>query len=276
MRTCSIAEELELVPGDMSDYEHLAAYHYRGERPVAVKAVFVMRPRRPLGSLGRRPAGVIVYTMPNPRVEMRTVATGGVFAGLDRQTELSLLNRSVRCIARVIVEPRLRGIGLASRLVRETMPAMEVPIIEALGVMPLVNPFLERAGMKAFEPRVPVEHVELVEAFSAVGIEDGDLVDPGRVQDRLDAQPVSAAQFIEARIRQFLRSHGTRRAMPPGIERTRYILGKLTHRPVYYIWRNPSMTDDRGSLTGGDARPQSEIDNHTSQSKHSLSEVRQS
>ena len=176
MRTCSIARELELVPGDMSDYEQLGRVPLPRRAAGCRQGGVCAASRRPLGSLGRRPAGVIVYTMPNPRVEMRTIATGGIFAGLDRQTELSLLNRSIRCIARVIVEPRLRGIGLASRLVRETMPAMEVPIVEALGVMPLVNPFLERAGMKAFEPRVPVEHVKLIEAFSAVGIEDGDLV----------------------------------------------------------------------------------------------------
>jgi hypothetical protein len=244
MHTCSIARELELVPGDLSDYEQLAFCHYRQERPVAVKAVYVLRPVRPLGSFGRRPAGVIVYTMPNPRVELRTVATGGRFAGLDRQTELSLLNRSIRCIARVIIEPRLRGIGLAGRLVRETMPMMNVPIVEALGVMPRVNPFLERAGMKPFEPRVPAEHVQLIEALSTVGVEEGDLVSPAVVQARLDALAGRPAAFIERYTAEFLKSHGTRRTMPPGIERTRYLLGKLTHRPVYYIWFNPSRTAD--------------------------------
>ena len=192
MDTCSIHRELEIVPGDMSDYGLLAAYHYRDSRPVGVKAVYTIRPKRALGSFGRRPAGVIVYTMPNPRIELRTIATGGAFSGLDRQTELELLNRHVRCIARVIVEPRFRGIGLAVRLVRETMPMLNVPIIEALGVMPLVNPFLERAGMKSFEPRVPVEHVELLEAFSAVGIEEGDLIDPETVQR--EARPIGAAR----------------------------------------------------------------------------------
>jgi hypothetical protein len=181
--------------------------------------------------------------MPNPRVELRTLATGGLFAGLDRQTELAMLNRSVRCIARVIVEPRLRGIGLATRLVRETMPAMNVPIVEALGVMPLANPFLERAGMKVYEPRVPVEHVKLIEAFSAAGVEERDLVSPATVQERLDRLTGSRKAFIEHHIADFLRSHGTRRTMPPGIERTRYLLGKLTHRPSYYIWFNPFMTE---------------------------------
>jgi hypothetical protein len=250
---------LELVPGDWGDYEQLAAYHYRQERPVAVKAVYVLRPSRPLGSFGRRVAGVIVYTMPNPRVELRTVATGGRFAGLDRQTELSLLNRSVRCIARVIVEPRLRGIGLATRLVRETLPAMNVPIVEALGIMPRVNPFLERAGMTVFEPRVPVEHVKLIEAFSAVRIEEGDLVSPEIVQDRLDELTGPCTAFIERHIAEFLRSHGVRRTMPSGPERTRYLLGKLTHRPSYYIWFNPRMTEN-GELTASEINhPQSEV-----------------
>ncbi|MCX5647002.1 MAG: hypothetical protein NTZ17_20325 [Phycisphaerae bacterium] len=239
MDTCSIHKELEIVTSDMSDYRLLAAYHYRDSRPAAVKVVYAIRPKRPLASYGRRLAGVIVYTMPNPRIELRTIATGGAFSGLDRQTELELLNRYVRCIARVIVEPRFRGIGLAVRLVRETMPLLDVPIIEALGVMPRVNPFLERAGMRSFEPRVPVEHVELLEALSAVGIEEGDLIDPQTVQQRLNRLARPAGDFIEARMQQFLKSHGSRRTMPGGIERTRYILGKLTHRPAYYIWFNP-------------------------------------
>ncbi|MEN6337114.1 MAG: hypothetical protein ABFE01_22885 [Phycisphaerales bacterium] len=273
MHTCSIMRSLELTPGDMSDYEQLAAYHYREERPVAVKAVYVLRPKKPLGSFGRRAAGVIVYTMPNPRVELRTVATGGLFAGLDRQTELAMLNRNIRCIARVIVEPRLRGIGLATRLVRETMPGMNVPIVEALGVMPLVNPFLERAGMKVFEPRVPVEHVKLIEAFSAVDVEESDLVSPQIVQDRLDELSGPRAAFIEQHILEFLKSHNTRRMMPPGLERTRYLLGKLTHRPSYYIWINPLIKDD-WRLMISDPRPApSSIDHRTSTINHLKAEV---
>jgi len=244
MHTCSIHRELQIAPGEMRDYDRLAAYHYREDRPAVVKAVFVVRPRRALAWLGRKPVGVIVYAMPNPRVELRSVATNGIFAGLDRQTELALLNRSVRCLACVIIDPRFRGIGLASRLVRETLPALNVPIVEALAVMPRVNPFLERAGMKAFEPRVPVEHVELLEALSTVGVEENDLVDPAGVQARLDQLPRPAGDFLEARVQRFLKSHGTRRTMPSGIERTRYLLARLTQRPAYYIWFNPLMILD--------------------------------
>jgi len=238
---CSLHKKLEIVEGEMADYKALAAYHYREEMPVAVKAVFALRSKTARGMLGSRPAGVIVYCAPNPRVELRTVATDGAFAELDKQTQLALINRNIRCIARLIIEPRFRGIGLATRLARETMTRIAVPIIEALGVMPQANPFLERAGMQAFAPRTPLAHVELVEAFSTVGIEADRLIDPEAVQRTIDALNWPAVDFLEMRIAQFLKSHGTRRTMPPGLERTRYILNKLTQRPTYYIWFHPDL-----------------------------------
>lgn len=241
MLACSLHQKLEIVPGNLNDYRQLAAYHYRDGRPGVVRVVFVLRPKRAMGSLGSKPAGVIVYAMPHPRMELRTVATEGIFADLDRQTELALINRNVRCIARVVIEPRFRGIGLATRLVRETMTKANVPIVEALAVMPRVNPFLERAGMQVYPPRVPAGHVELVEAFSAIGIEADQLVDPQDVHKRIEALRWPRADFLERRIQQFLKSHGTRRTMPPGLERTRYILSGLTHRPAYYIWFHPHL-----------------------------------
>ena len=245
MHTCSLHRALEIVPGNLADYRQLAVHHYRDSCPVAVKAVFVLRPKHRMAALGDKVAGAIVYAMPTPRVQQRRLATGGMFADLDRQTELSLINRNIRCIARVVIEPRFRGIGLATRLVRETLPAMNVPIIEALGVMPSVNPFLERAGMRPLAEESafsrPLHHVALIEAFSAVGVEADRLIDPRSVQEALEALTPPATDFIETQIAQFLKSHGRRRTMPPGAERTRYILGKLTRHPVYYIWFHPTL-----------------------------------
>jgi hypothetical protein len=241
MHTCTLHRKLHIVEGDMKDFESLARYHYRDDRPVAVKAVYTLRARHASPPFDDKPAGVIVYAMPNPRVELRDAATDGLFMGLDRQSGLALLNRNVRCISRLVLDPRCRGIGLASRLVRQTMPRLNVPILEALGVMPSVNPFLEKAGMKPYVPPMPLHHVDLLEAFSAVGIEEEDLVYPKLVQAKMDALSWPACDFLEIRIEQFLKSHGRRRTMPPDLNRTRYILGKLTHRPVYYIWHNPHM-----------------------------------
>lgn len=241
MNVCSLHNKLEIVAGDWADYKYLACHHYRDTRPVGVKAIFSIKPGRRLHVPGGKAMGVIVYAMPVPRMEQRNAATGDIFKGFDRQTQLGLINRNIRCISRVIIEPRLRGIGLATRLVRETMPRMNVPIIEALGVMPLVNPFLEKAGMKAFAPRIRPEQVALIEAFSVIGIEEDGLIDSETVQHKLEALCPSALGFIETRVQQFLKSHGCRRSMPPGIERTRYILSKLAERPVYHIWFHPTL-----------------------------------
>jgi hypothetical protein len=191
--------------------------------------------------LCRQTVGVIVYKMPTPGAELRNVATGGLFTGFDRSTQLVLLNKNIRCINRVIIEPRFRSLGLASRLVRETMPKIDIPIVEAMAVMGLVNPFFEKAGMKAFTAKIQARCVRLVEALSMVGIERQELIDPQKVQRKLDRLPAASAEFIEQEIYRFLQSYGSARYSQAGLERTRYILGKLTARPVYYIWFNPKL-----------------------------------
>ena len=252
MRSCSICKEIEVTPGRLSDYKKLACYHYR-EAPGAglgpFAAIYVLRLT---GRLKWRAdtdcAGVVVYKMPDPNVELRSAATAGLFAGLDRDAQLALVNSNIRRIARVVVDPMFRGLGLASRIVRETMPLMNVPIIEALAVMGLVNPFFEKAGMQAYAARMPVRSVRIIEALSSVGIEDRSpawgpwgLINPRKVQDAIDRLSEDAGKFIEREIGLFLQSYGSRRRMSPGFDRTKYILSKLTDRPAYYIWFNPNM-----------------------------------
>ena len=242
MRSCSVVKNLEIVRGGLADYKQLCRFHYRdcGLGPFA--AIFTMKAKA--GSavwLGDGVVGVIVYKMPSPGLELRNVATGGYFGGFDRSTRLSLVNSSIRCIGRVIIDPRFRGLGLASRLVRETMGLMGVPIIEAMAVMGAVNPFFERAGMTAYRAKMPGRCVQLVEAFSMVGIEGGDLLDSRRVGEKIESLSAGQGEFIEAQIQRFLQSYSKRRYMLPGDERIRYVLGKLTSRPIYYIWFNPEM-----------------------------------
>jgi len=245
MRSCSVCKKLQVVPGNLDNYRELAHYHYRDNHIGPFAAIFTLKPD-PLLAIrsGAKTVGVIVYTMPTPALELRNIATANLFAGFDRPTQLALINQNIRCISRVIIEPRFRSLGLASRLVRETMPQMGVPIVEAMAVMGLVNPFFERAGMKAFTANMPARCVQLPEAFSLVGIEKRELIDPQKVQQRLDTLQKSEAQFVELQIRDFLQSYGQRRYMPPGRQRTRYILTKLTERPVYYIWLNPKSSID--------------------------------
>jgi len=249
MRNCSICQHLRIVRGCLDDYRQFACFHYRDGRPGPVASVFVLKSAGTLGDIKPEVSvGVIVYAMAGPVLEMRNVATDNFFADLDRGTQLALVNKNIRRISRVIIEPRFRGLGLASHLARETMPQMNVPIIEAVAIMGRVNPFLEKAGMTAFASEQPVRTVQLIEAFSFLGIEAEQLIEPQKVQRKLDRLSLTETGFIERAIQRFLKSHGRRRNMLPGIERTRYILTRLTARPTYYIWFNPDMAM-RGGLS---------------------------
>lgn len=242
MRSCSVTRKLEIIPGCLDDYRALANYHYRDGRLGPFAAIFALKPTGTMAlRLGEKAVGVIVYTMPSPGLELRNTAMNNLFVGFDRATRLALINSNIRCIGRVVIEPRFRGLGLASRLVRETMPKMDVPIIEAMAVMGEVNPFFEKAGMKAFKAKMPARCVQLIEAFSLAGIEEELLIDPQEVQQRIEKLQQGEAEFIELQIRDFLQSYGKRRFISAGIERTRYVLSKLTSRPVYYIWFNGNL-----------------------------------
>jgi len=111
-----------------------------------------------------------------------------------------------------------------------------------------VNPFLEKAGMTAYPARRPARTVQLIEALSLLGIESEQLIEPQEVQPKLDRLSPAETEFIERAIRRFLKSHGRRRDMAPGLERTRYILARLTTRPTYYIWFNPEFDSRRPTL----------------------------
>ena len=240
MKKCSVCRKLRIELGCLNDYKQLAHYHYRSNKLGPFERIFALKPA-PTAGLRQQAVGVIVYSMPSSGLELRNAATDNFFVGFDRSTQLALINRNIRCISRVIIEPRFRGLGLASRLVRQTMPRMNIPIIEAMAVMGLVNPFFEKAGMKALTAKTPVRCVRLIEAFSVVGIEEPGLIDAEKVQQKLARLPSAKAEFIERQIRSFLQSYGSCRNMQIGPERTRYVLSKLTFRPVYYIWFNPKF-----------------------------------
>jgi hypothetical protein len=240
MNSCTVTKTLQIVHGTRADYESLSHYHYREHRLGPRAAIFAMKGKfRTATKL--ETVGVIVYAMPTAGAQMRNTATGGVFAGLDGTTRLKLINKNIRTISRVIIEPRFRSLGLAARLVSETMPLMNVPFVEGLAVMGRVNPFLEKAGMTRFDAPPSAGCTRLIGAFGTIGVDEQDLIDPQSVQQKLDKLKWPAADFIEREIILFLQCYGQRRLMPTGINRAKFILSKLTDRPIYYLWKNPNL-----------------------------------
>jgi hypothetical protein len=227
----------------VADYKGLARFHYRDSRTGPVAAVYKIIDTHPIRAEMEPVIGIIIYSMPACSVQLRNIATKGLFTKLGSSSaNMQLINQNIRTIARVVIEPRYRALGLAYELVEKTMPLLEMPYIEALAVMGKVNPFFEKAGMRKFEGNEPVRSVKFRQALSAIGIEQTDLIDIERTHSRLQSLNEKAKSFIEKQIKDFLAAYGRRaRNLPDCLKRTEFFISRLSDRPVYYLWRNADV-----------------------------------
>jgi len=156
-RECSLVREMRIEEGTREDYEKLAAFHYRDSRGlVCAQKIFVLKCDNEL-------CGVIVYRSP-------AIHTYGRKAALGKTLTIQEVNRDLTCIARVVVHPKYRTIGLGVKLVRETLPLAGKPYVETTAVMARYNPFFERAGMtKIAETKPNPAIVEGVEKLRQLG-----------------------------------------------------------------------------------------------------------
>jgi len=186
-----LTDHLRLRPGSLRDYALLARHHYRGGKPAAATRVIVLEDPTPTAverftakpsrgstsgsertpgsnrtsggggggaSGGGEVVGVLVETLPLLGCALRQQAWGDRYTlGLTRGQRAQLLNEEIRCISRVVIDPRWRGLGLAVRLVRHALHTATTPITEARAAMGRVNPFFEKAGMTAYQ-RPPHQH----------------------------------------------------------------------------------------------------------------------
>lgn len=237
-RYCSVLKHLCIEPGTIQDYHHLARFHYRRSALGPTAGIWVIRNRRPSRYDSGEPVAVIVYTYPAPNLAVRNVITQNFFARPDKAAGVSLLNRHVRCISRVIVDPRWRILGLASWLVRQTMPLLNVAMIESMALMGQFHPFLENAGLRQFIPPQNPKTEKLITAMEALNIGRDIWHDPDKVQIRMDCLGEKDAQRLDKCIDAFLGRFGKRRKMMWGLDRTTFILERLTFPWTYFAWLN--------------------------------------
>ena len=160
--------QIAIEKGTIEDYRELAHLHYAPGDPAVVAGVWRARwVDCGLSNRARRPrrvrfgqqstvdnqqlkliaVGVLAYPTPAHRVRERVLGLGGPRYG----PKLALVNRHVRTIARVIVHPQFRSMGIASSLVRRMCEDCPTRYVEAMAVMGEVVPFFERGGMRRIE-----------------------------------------------------------------------------------------------------------------------------
>jgi len=233
---CSLQKYLKIVPAKHADYEELCRFHYQGAALGPTRAVYKLVDEHPWRALAAPVVGVIVYGSPPANLAGRNAATGGMFGGLDRSAALSLLNERMVCIRRVIIEPRYRGLGLAARLVAETMPLTGAVMVEAVSVMGRAHPFFQRAGMKAFAPQPDAKTERMTTALEAIGIGEHWWHDSDAVHKQIEQLDHPLRTFIDSEMDRFSQKFTNRRGMLHSLRRTGFILSKLAAQGAYYLW----------------------------------------
>ena len=262
-RPCSILRHIGIEEGSYDDYKALAPFHYIGKSAGYIRkiyrAVAILDGRREL-------AGVIVYSHPYLDVSARNIAIPELRAlrrALDGRSYARLIDAMFSRISRVIVHPKYRGIGLGAMLVRETMPMVGTPYVEALAVMARYNPFFEKAGMRRieYESRGLMEVEKLLERLRILGL-DPDLLSSRayvrRALERMGRAKLRSAASIAERIARskIMSADKIRRIRKLDREAIIETLSMIRAKPEYLIWRNPAIPSPVEEMLGEPVRPE--------------------
>jgi len=272
-RRCSLIEGIRIERGMREDWLALAPLHYRSHEAGAVTDIFRVVYEKHLGfrnsafglngseapipgdvapsanpqSAIRNPqclVGVIVYSRSPLSLGGRDRATGGRYrlGGLGRLAMGRLINEELRIISRVVLAPNWRGLGLASRLVAETLPQAGTPYVEAMAAMGAMHPFFERAGMTAYPPPPSPQGERLRAALETVEIGRVARRSAESLAEALEALDPAARSLAEREVERWCRSylgaknHRTNR--PDRRRRLELVARHLDSAPVYYLWRS--------------------------------------
>lgn len=247
--------DVRIERGSMDDYNCLARFHYKSGRPSPAKAVFRVVHAAPtvVGQyLQRREAtrviGALVRSLPHLSCQMRDVATRGRYQGLNRRDAAVTLNREVRTISRVVIDPQWRGLGLAVILVRhalqhpqDTENDQAIPLFtEALAAMGRVSPFFERAGMTRYDRPPRPEHARLMDALGHLGIQPYLLAAPRLLKQRITGAADEA--FLHRELMRWRKARVRDRdelGSPPTLDSVlEDARDELLAQPVYYAFQH--------------------------------------
>ncbi|MDK1030382.1 MAG: ATP-binding cassette domain-containing protein [Planctomycetia bacterium] len=251
-RTCTVNEGIRIGPGAYADWLALAPFHYRSHNVGPYDKIFKMMWVPPSAGasvgVGEILVGVIVYGFGQLNLRARNLATAGRYQlgrGASRLSLPALLNRELRTITRVVVNPNWRGLGLAVRLVRETLPLAGTPYVESLAVMGRVNPFFEKAGMTRYDVPPPRQSAAMSALLERLGI---DAVETAAVPKRLKRcisrlRPAARETLRLAILKWASAYSGAKNCHRGEIDldkATGLLCRHLSSLPVYYLWRGPS------------------------------------
>jgi ABC-type cobalamin/Fe3+-siderophores transport system ATPase subunit len=200
----SQAGPIQISRGTFADYLRLASLHYRAARPATHLRILIARDEGE-----REPIGVLVVSMPTLNGAWRPLAWPGEYdRGCSPRERAARINRDLRCISRVIVDPRFRARGAGGALVRAYLADPLTNRTEAVAAMGAACPLFLRAGMREWTPPPARRDSRLIDAIDAAGLRPWMLAD---VDETLGA--IAEKPFLEAALRVWARAHGPTRSL---------------------------------------------------------------
>lgn len=159
-RSGSILGKLVIRAGSIGDFDLLARFHYKPHRPgVAVQVLTAhLAGAHAADEADGNPLGVLVVSMPVLNSRVRELAWPGRYCSGDRRRDARRVNAELRTISRLVVDPRVRGVGVARALVRAYLDDPLSPATEATAAMGSCCPFFASAGMTEY--RLPPSGAE--------------------------------------------------------------------------------------------------------------------
>lgn len=187
--TASALDAPIIEPGDLTDYHALAPLHYRAGRPATIRRI--LRARE-----DNTTVGVLVTSMPTLNGSWRPRAFANRYSRGTKRDRAALLNREVRCISRIIIDPRFRGRGIASTLVRAYLRDPETIATEAVAAMGAACPLFTSAGMTEWPLLPSLRDRRLTRSLAELGLTAADLAEspprPSRKRDTCDPRLMRA------------------------------------------------------------------------------------
>ncbi|MHA1739476.1 MAG: ATP-binding cassette domain-containing protein [Candidatus Heimdallarchaeota archaeon] len=158
-----IYNDIKVDLGDKKDYEKLKKFHYRQAGLGAVKNIYKL-------TLTDELIGVIVVTYPHLALKGRNIFNNKKYTKMTKEN-CTAINNEYECIARVILAPTYRGLGLAYYMLKEYFKLSACPYIETVAVMSKYSPFFERAGMTYIPVKDDEKRMNMIKQLEQYGFD---------------------------------------------------------------------------------------------------------
>lgn len=236
-----IGSRIIIRPARSDEYAHLAGLHYRAGPP-ATRV-------RTLGAYDRasgQAVGVLVVSMPVLNASWREAAWPGRYLCADKRESARRINRELRAISRVIVDPRWRGVGIACALVRAYLCTPLSEKTEAVAAMGGCCRFFRGAGMREFIVPPSGADTRLRGFLAAHGIAEWTLADPVHL-----LPTVRCGTELEREVRRWSAASRGRRARCNGPVEELLVLAASVLLSPARAYASGGLSDQRREHDGG-------------------------